>query len=757
MGADLGVVKGVIELQDDFTGRIGLAEAALGKFSEANQQSLKAVAGAAALVTAAFVAIGVAAVELGSRGADVEDLEETLNHFAGSAREADEVMSALQKGTKGTVDNFQLAKDAAHLMSSGVKLSSQEFGTLSQAAFVLSNRGLGSVQEMMTMVSDAMVTGKTKTLAMKIGVVDAGDAEEQLAKKLGVTVEQLSLSGKAEAKRVQIMTMLGAAVKDAGDQEADFADKVEQGKVAFQNWIDEVAKGVAQSPVLAAALDAVGQAFQAAFGGDNQTAITTIVQFIEGAAVKVVDFGIVMVEVARAIHVAWALIETIILAVETAVVGIATAVVAVVNGVAVVAEKLGLVSADTVKAVSETRVQLQAMTVSLAEQTAEAARGVVGASEFDKTLDKLGGTLFNVRDGMIAAGSATKENAAEQDIAANNAKILAGVNAELTSSYVDQAKMAEALKKSTGELDGIWADYALQVSKHTLDAAQEQEAAIDAVFKKQVATLDELDPLYKQKYAAYAAIAKESLRDIELDWDTLKSKSIDSLQAQADKAENTYREMVFNSSHFTRETLEEQRQKYLALQDEARGMGESFVNAQLAAARAAEMLREKLEDVRKKAEEARKANLSMGGSFTYDLTSQEGVKQYREMNTGMFIAWDNEHLIEFAKQGGTLEQLFRMGIIKPKARALGGPVERGEAYVVGERGPELFVPRSTGTVLPNNAGYGGLSGGASRGAMNFHPGSIVLNWPMMNDAKSKAEITRMLGEMFVQATQQVGS
>jgi len=35
------------------------------------------------------------------------------------------------------------------------------------------------------------------------------------------------------------------------------------------------------------------------------------------------------------------------------------------------------------------------------------------------------------------------------------------------------------------------------------------------------------------------------------------------------------------------------------------------------------------------------------------------------------------------------------------ARADGGPVESQTAYVVGEEGPELFVPHSSGTIIPN--------------------------------------------------------
>ena len=35
------------------------------------------------------------------------------------------------------------------------------------------------------------------------------------------------------------------------------------------------------------------------------------------------------------------------------------------------------------------------------------------------------------------------------------------------------------------------------------------------------------------------------------------------------------------------------------------------------------------------------------------------------------------------------------------ARAGGGPVDAGSAYLVGEQGPELFVPSASGAIAPN--------------------------------------------------------
>ena len=43
-------------------------------------------------------------------------------------------------------------------------------------------------------------------------------------------------------------------------------------------------------------------------------------------------------------------------------------------------------------------------------------------------------------------------------------------------------------------------------------------------------------------------------------------------------------------------------------------------------------------------------------------------------------------------------------------RANGGPVKSGSPYMVGERGPELFVPRSSGRIVPNGR-FGGGGGG----------------------------------------------
>lgn len=43
-----------------------------------------------------------------------------------------------------------------------------------------------------------------------------------------------------------------------------------------------------------------------------------------------------------------------------------------------------------------------------------------------------------------------------------------------------------------------------------------------------------------------------------------------------------------------------------------------------------------------------------------------------------------------------------MGFQVSGAKAIGGPVQSGSAYMVGERGPEMFVPNSSGAIVPND-------------------------------------------------------
>lgn len=70
-----------------------------------------------------------------------------------------------------------------------------------------------------------------------------------------------------------------------------------------------------------------------------------------------------------------------------------------------------------------------------------------------------------------------------------------------------------------------------------------------------------------------------------------------------------------------------------------------------------------------------------------------------------------ERAIELAKKvGGGVSGAVKGAVnaVIP-GRASGGPVMGGSPYIVGERGPELFVPRTSGNIVPSLAGVGGVT------------------------------------------------
>ncbi len=88
---------------------------------------------------------------------------------------------------------------------------------------------------------------------------------------------------------------------------------------------------------------------------------------------------------------------------------------------------------------------------------------------------------------------------------------------------------------------------------------------------------------------------------------------------------------------------------------------------------------------------------------------------------------------------------------------MGGPVAGGRPYLVGERGPELMVPSSNGTVVPNNAlGGGGVTVvqniNVTTGVQQTVRAEIANLLPQIsNAAKSAVADARMRGGGFSKA------
>ncbi len=290
-GVDIGALTGQIKLDDTLSSGLELAARKIEQFGQKFEGAFgQAVIGASAAV-AAIGAVTAAVVALGIKGAEVNDVQEGFETLAGSVKNADAIMAKMREGTLGTINNLQLMSFANKSLATGAIKTAEDFGTLTSAAKILSDRFGGDLTDSMNSIQRAMVTGQTRGLGMQGVVVDLGEAEKKYATSLGTTADQLTHSQKLVADRAAIMESLNKTVKEAGPLQADFGEKLEAAGVAIQNWGLNLAKAVASSPHVTAAVDAIGKAFNQAFGGEGKTLMDGIVSMIDSFADKVARYA----------------------------------------------------------------------------------------------------------------------------------------------------------------------------------------------------------------------------------------------------------------------------------------------------------------------------------------------------------------------------------------------------------------------------------------------------------------------------------
>lgn len=117
-------------------------------------------------------------------------------------------------------------------------------------------------------------------------------------------------------------------------------------------------------------------------------------------------------------------------------------------------------------------------------------------------------------------------------------------------------------------------------------------------------------------------------------------------------------------------------------------------NMRSAALDGVERLADTLTDVAMRTTTVKDAFRSMASSIVRDLV-RIGIQR---QITGPLAA----ALFGGLQQAPAQASVPRIGGAQQTARAIGGPVQRGGTYMVGERGPEMFVPSRSGSIVPNN-------------------------------------------------------
>lgn len=92
---------------------------------------------------------------------------------------------------------------------------------------------------------------------------------------------------------------------------------------------------------------------------------------------------------------------------------------------------------------------------------------------------------------------------------------------------------------------------------------------------------------------------------------------------------------------------------------------------------------------------------SFGNAFQGLVTGTQGFKSAFKSLADSIIS-DLMRIYVTEKIVKTIGNFFQSMFSVKGKKAIGGPVQAGQPYIVGERGPELFMPSRSGTIVPNN-------------------------------------------------------
>lgn len=254
--------------------------------------SMGAIAIGITTVVTAIVGMGSAIIGLGVKGSTINDVTTAFDRLAESAgTTGDALRGGLSAGVKGTIDDFDLMQSVSRLMSSGFKLNAKDALTMGEAARAMGKATGTDAAGGLATLSSALLTGRTRGLAMAGIVVDLKGAEEKFAKSIGVTASQLSAEGQLEAKRIGILEAVRTHVDRLGVSQLSFKEKFQQASVAIGDWFNRLEVAVAASPNVSRAWDAIGAALQKAFGGASQTLLDWTIRWVNRFADAVATYG----------------------------------------------------------------------------------------------------------------------------------------------------------------------------------------------------------------------------------------------------------------------------------------------------------------------------------------------------------------------------------------------------------------------------------------------------------------------------------
>ena len=259
-----------------------------------------------------------------------------------------------------------------------------------------------------------------------------------------------------------------------------------------------------------------------------------------------------------------------------------------------------------------------------------------------------------------------------------------GVETALRNVAEAEKRLADLRNKAADPNEVMNAEFGLEKSKLDVEEATLAVSDAEEALAKTLADPD-ASPRDKRKAELALVSAKFALRDSII---------------SAGEAE---REVI--ATRATGATAEELAEAERALEDAKLSVADAL-DSQTTALENLNIQQENYRKVTEGINEQDEEFLKLSGEIVKadedQATAAIGVRDAREQ-----AATATDNLREAEEQLRLSRKELRLAGGRPPGRAFGGPVTGARPYIVGERGPELFVPNSSGTIVPNSRMGGG--------------------------------------------------
>jgi hypothetical protein len=359
--------------------------------------------------------------------------------------------------------------------------------------------------------------------------------------------------------------------------------------------------------------------------------------------------------------------------------------------------------------------------------------------DFHDTLAKMNPEIVEQARALLAAGASASSIQTVYKLTASEIRAVGLALKEEEKAAEDAArahdKWAKQQLKASQDAASLWREYYQLQAEMSGTAYDRQVADIERWRAEAIASAEAAGTATEDVYNAIEAVAYARLQAISVDWQDLNDNSQRALQQTADAAARTYDAAYASGKTYTDGYLELlERQKY-ETQAAVDAIGSTYtVGFQAIGSSVAASMQGATASIQQA------AAATMGWSEAMDLARKGQGTFGGTLPSG---AWTADRRAETTKafQEGRYFGPVRQGLfgrepdwaaLGAEGRAGGGAVTGGRPYVVGEQGPELFVPSAGGAIVPS-------SSGAPQVTVNIN-GSVLGN---------KQEIARVVGEALM--------